>query len=274
MNLKLLAILLLICVKLNAQISYVNDYNPSYIHNSAGNFIVAFHESNFGHANKPIRVYLMPGEYWLFCGASFSFQDDLEILRIEPSISNLKQEGAKAFSFSLEKETNLIIETSTTVKGLKNSDHLFTFFLKYNPTVDKQIEGFSYTDMMGKVFSANKSKKKYSVILFWGRQDFLDTTLIKNLNKLQVQLNQKTDFLCLTNEDKPELERCQEEKGFNWQLIPNASFSEQPKYMINGLISEPSVYIVDNAESKIVFYYYGLYEIEKVLLSALSTLDQ
>jgi hypothetical protein len=57
-------------------------------------------------------------------------------------------------------------------------------------------------------------------------------------------------------------------------MIPNISARELTKYEINGLISEPSIYIVDNAQSKIVFYYYGLYEIDKVLLSALSTLDQ
>jgi hypothetical protein len=272
MNLKLLAILLLICVKLNAQISYVNDYNPSYIHNSAGNFILAFHESNFGHANKPIRVYLMPGEYWLFCGASFSFQENLEILKIEPSISNLKQEGAKAFSFSLEKETSLIVETKTLLQGFKRTDHLFTFFLKYDPTLGKQIEGFKYTDIGGTIFSASESKKDYSIILFWGRQDFLTASLIKGLNNLKVQFNERTDFLCLTDEDKPKLARFQAEAGFNWQLIPNASFREQPKYQINGLISAPSVYIVDNAQSKIVFYYYGLYELDKVLENALSTL--
>jgi hypothetical protein len=272
MRYRILVLMFLLSSKLLAQIAAVSDYDQSYIRKTTGNYILPFHESNFAQANKAIRVYLMPGEYWLFCGEAFSFQENLEILKIEPSISNLKQEGAKAFSFSLEKETSLIVETKTLLQGFKRTDHLFTFFLKYDPTLGKQIEGFKYTDIGGTIFSASESKKDYSIILFWGRQDFLTASLIKGLNNLKVQFNERTDFLCLTDEDKPKLARFQAEAGFNWQLIPNASFREQPKYQINGLISAPSVYIVDNAQSKIVFYYYGLYELDKVLENALSTL--
>jgi hypothetical protein len=194
-----------------AQIAAVSDYDQSYIKNTTGNYILVFHESNFGHANKPISVYLMPGEYWLFCAEPFSFDENLEILKMEPSIANLKQRGKKAYSFSIEKEINLTIEVKTSVTQVKRSDHLFTFFLKYDPFKQQQLVASKYLDSGGKAFSTTATDKKYSVIFFWGRKDFLSSNLMEGFNQVANKYGESANFLCLTYEKRDALQLFKEE---------------------------------------------------------------
>lgn len=263
----------IIASTLQAQIARVDDYDQKYIKEIAGSFTHSFHEANYGQAGTRVAVFLMPGEYYLFCGEQFIFKENIFIEDIKPQVIELKEVNNRTYHFKVEGKSpiNFEILMNTTLRDKNKYLHFFSFHRVYDPHKVKDISLPFYTSFKQEKFDLEASNKPYSVHLLCGSTRFLSEELISFLNQIQSQYAHKASFFCLTAENEESVNSFLANNSFNWNMVKLNS-GHRNTFTIDKLSTEPSFYVIDHHTRQIIYYYFGLNDSENLLRAGLKDL--
>jgi len=263
-------LVLLSIIKFNffsfSQSVQVTAFDESDYKEIAGVNTIGFHHSSYNHNAKDVRVFLVEGKYWLFPAVGLHFGGNTKIESAPSEIEMFKQENH--YTFNIDKVGTYTFNISTINPTNNSKDLLYVIYKAYDPSVRKDIDSFSYTALDKQKISSDNTDKQYSVIYFTGRIDLIERDQIESLNNLKTKFDM-VQFVCMFNETEAELIPFKEETNFNWSVIPSVNSRELTKYQIGKLLSEPSIYLVDNNLNKIIYHYYGVYNLPIELMKAL-----
>ncbi|RUA34615.1 MAG: hypothetical protein DSY77_04610, partial [Bacteroidetes bacterium] len=235
----------------------------------AGVHTIGFHHSSYNHNAKDVRVFLVEGKYWLFPAKGLSFGGNTKIENAPSEIEMIKKENH--YEFNINDIGTYTFNISTENPTNNSNNLLYVIYKAYNPHSSKDIDSFSYTTLDKHKISSDNTDKQYSVVYFTGRMDLIERDQIESLNNLKNKF-EKVQFVCMFSEIEDKLIPFKEETNFNWSFIPSVNSKELTKYQIGKLLSEPSIYIVDNNQNKIIYHYNGVYNLPIELMKALNEL--
>jgi len=252
-----------------AQSVQVKDFDESEYKRVTGIHSMGFHHSSYNHNNRKVRVFLVEGKYWLFPTKDLNFGDDIKIESVSSEIELVKRENH--YEFNIEAIGTYNFKISAKNPTNKSNELLYVIYKAYDPNKGRIIDSFSYTTLNKQKTSSDNTDKKYSVIYFTGRKDLIDMDQIVSLNNLKNKYK-NVQFFCMFSESEDELASFKKNTNFNWSFIPSVNSRELTKFQIEKLLSEPSIYLIDNNQNKIIYHYYGIYNLPLVLTKALQEL--
>lgn len=266
-------LVLLSIIKFNffsfSQSVQVKAFDESDYKKIAGVHTIGFHHSSYNHNAKDVRVFLVEGKYWLFPAKGLSFGGNTKIENAPSEIEMIKKENH--YEFNINDIGTYTFNISTENPTNNSNNLLYVIYKAYNPHSSKDIDSFSYTTLDKHKISSDNTDKQYSVVYFTGRMDLIERDQIESLNNLKNKF-EKVQFVCMFSEIEDKLIPFKEETNFNWSFIPSVNSKELTKYQIGKLLSEPSIYIVDNNQNKIIYHYNGVYNLPIELMKALNEL--
>ncbi|WP_375578206.1 hypothetical protein ABWH96_14350 [Marivirga tractuosa] len=268
------SILVLLCIIKFSFYSFsqsvqVKDFDESEYKSVMGLYSMDFHHSSFNHNDRNVKVFLVEGKYWLFPAGGLNFGGNINLKNAPSEIDLVKKQNH--YEFNVEDVGAYDFKISAENSAGKSKELLYVIYKAYNPNKIKFIESFSYKTLDDQKISSDDTDKKYSLIYFTGRKDLIDRGQIESLNSLKNEYK-NVQFVCMFSEPENELTSFKEETNFNWSFISSVRSRELAKFQIGKLISEPAIYLVDNDQNKIIYHYYGVYNLPLALKKALKEL--